>query len=261
MPGHGGDLMAALVAAWYGWLSQMVQGPALAGRELMDAVGWPPASALLLGLIGATSPCQLTTNLGALAFSASRPGRGAALGTALAYAAGKVAVYSLVGGAVVLLGVQLQAVSIPVVVVARRLLGPLMLVVGLGLIGVIRVPAGLGHQISRRLPIRAATGGRASPFLLGVAFSFAFCPTLFLLFFGLTIPLALQSTGGWSFPGLFAMGTALPLVVVSGMIALGLGAGERLVDGVARWHRRVEALAGAVLLAAGLHDTVVHWWL
>jgi hypothetical protein len=253
--------MAALVGAWYGWLSQMVQGPALALRELMDAVGWPPASALLLGLIGATSPCQLTTSLGALAFSASRPGRGAALGAALAYTAGKVAVYSLAGGAVVLLGVQLQAVSIPVVVVARTLLGPLLLVVGLGLMGVIRVPASLGQEISRWLAIRAARGRQASPFLLGVAFSFAFCPTLFLLFFGLTIPLALQSTGGWSFPGLFAVGAALPLVVASGMIALGRGAGERLVGGEARWHRRVKVLAGAVVLAAGLHDTVVYWWL
>jgi cytochrome c biogenesis protein CcdA len=154
--------MAALVGAWYGWLSQLVQGPALAVRELVDAVGWPPASALLL---------------------------------------------------------------------------------------------------SQRLSIRVAPGSRTSAFLLGVAFSFAFCPTLFLLFFGLTVPLALPSAAGWNFPGLFAVGTALPLLAAGGMMALGLGGGERLVASVARWHRRIKVVAGVVFLAAGLHDTVLYWWL
>jgi cytochrome c biogenesis protein CcdA len=256
-------VVSSLVVAWYAWLSQLVQGPVLVIRELTDAIGWPVASALLFGLIGATSPCQLTTSLGALAFSASRPGRAAALRATLTFVGAKVAIYSMVGGAVVVLGLELQAASIPVVVVARRLLGPLMLLVGLALMGVIRlpVPGALGRKLSARLSSRAASGGRGSAFLLGVAFSFAFCPTLFLLFFGLTLPLALRSAAGWSFPGLFAVGTTLPLVVASGAIALGLGAGDRLAGKVGRWHRPIKVVAGAVFLVAGFHDTVVYWWL
>jgi hypothetical protein len=49
-------------------------------------------------------------------------------------------------------------------------------------------------------------GGAGRAYLLGLAFSLAFCPTLFWLFFGLTVPLALRSAGGWSFPGLLAAG-------------------------------------------------------
>jgi hypothetical protein len=45
-------------------------------------------------------------------------------------------------------------------------------------------------------------GGAGRAYLLGLAF----CPTLFWLFFGLTVPLALRSAGGWSFPGLLAAG-------------------------------------------------------
>ena len=57
----------------------------------------PAVSAVLFGLIGAASPCQLTTNLSALALGASHPGRAGALKAALAYASGKVVVYSLIG--------------------------------------------------------------------------------------------------------------------------------------------------------------------
>src|SRR3970282_323741 len=170
--------MAEVVIAWYAWLSGITQGPILVIQDWIEGSSVPLVSALLFGLIGATSPCQLTTNLGALAFSASRAGTAPVLGASLAYIAGKVLVYSVVGGLVVVLGLQLQGVSIPVVVVARKLLGPLMLLVGLA--------------CCRRRAGKASGGGRGA-FLLGVAVSFAFCPTLFWLFFGLTVPLALRS--------------------------------------------------------------------
>ncbi|MGH7318866.1 MAG: hypothetical protein ACRELA_04455 [Candidatus Rokuibacteriota bacterium] len=75
---------------------------------------------------------------------------------------GKVVVYSVVGGLVVLLGVRLQAASIPVVVVARQTLGPLMVLAGLGMLGVIRLrgPAGRSwsDRVRRRLPARGGAG-------------------------------------------------------------------------------------------------------
>ena len=39
-------------------------------------------------------------------------------------------------------------------------------------------------------------GGTLNAFLLGVAFSFAFCPTLALLFFGYVIPTTIKSATG-----------------------------------------------------------------
>ncbi len=89
--------MGYLVIAWYGWLSQLAQGPIPTIESWNDALDVPALSALLFGLIGATSPCQLTTNLGALAFSASRPGQLGPVWASLSYALGKVAVYFVVG--------------------------------------------------------------------------------------------------------------------------------------------------------------------
>ena len=164
--------------------------------------------------------------------------------SALAYAAGKISVYSVIGALVILAGLKLEAASIPVIVVARKLLGPLMVLVGLGMVGAIRLRGAFGQRLSLRLRDALPTRGTAGAFLLGVVFSFAFCPTLFWLFFGLTVPLGLRSVGGWTFPGLFAVGSTLPLLVASSVVAVWFGAVERLAGGMSRMYRAAGVVAG-----------------
>ena len=72
--------MSRFIVAWYGWLSGLTQGLVLGLQDLADSIAVPAAAAVIFGLIGATSPCQLTTNLGALAYAAGRAGRGRAFG-------------------------------------------------------------------------------------------------------------------------------------------------------------------------------------
>ena len=249
----------ALVLRWYAWLSALAQGPVLALQAWADRLELPVATALVLGLIGAMAPCQLTTNLGALAYASAHPGGRRPLAFALAYVAGKVSVYTLVGAAVIVLGLQLQTVSIPVVVAARKALGPLMIAVGLGLLGLWRLRAGVGQRLAWRLRERLRTRGIAGAYLLGVVFSFAFCPTLFWLFFGLTIPLGLRSAGGWAFPGLFALGASLPLLALASLVAVGVAAADTIAGRLRSLDRPLRLSAGGLLLVAGLHDTLVYW--
>jgi cytochrome c-type biogenesis protein len=250
-----------LIIAWYGWLSSLTQGAVFGLQGMADGLALPVASAVIFGLIGATSPCQLTTNLGALAFVAGRGGDTRPFGLALAYVAGKVSVYFVIGAAVILAGLQLEAASIPVILVARKALGPLMLVVGLTLAGTWRPRVTLGQTLALRLRHRLPAGGAVGAYLLGVVFAFAFCPTLFWLFFGLTVPLALRSAGGWAFPGLFALGSSVPLLVVAALLGAGVGAAHRIVGGVRRWERPIRLIAAVILILAGLHDTAVYWLL
>jgi cytochrome c biogenesis protein CcdA len=251
--------VSGIFLAWYAWLSGLTQGLVVGLQALGDSVAVPAAAAVIFGLIGATSPCQLSTSLGALAYVAARPGRGRAIGLALAYVGGKVTVYGLVGAAVVLAGLQLQTVSIPVVVAARKALGPLMIVVGLALVGLWSPRIALGQRLAERLRSGVTASGAGGAYLLGLAFSLAFCPTLFWLFFGLTVPLALRSAGGWSFPGLFAIGASLPLLAVAALVTVGAGAVGRMLGSTRRLERPLRLAAGFVLLAVGLHDTLLYW--
>lgn len=254
--------MPELANNWYATLSTLNAAAAGPLRDLSDGLGLPLVSALLFGLIGATSPCQVTTNLSALAFISPRlhTTRAPVL-AALAYLLGKTLVYTVLGVAVVLAGRELATNAIPLIVVIRKVLGPFMILLGLFFIGVVCLNVSIGHDLSAWLEERAAGGGLRGSFLLGVAFAFAFCPTLFWLFFGLTIPLALRSPLGVLYPPTFALGTTLPLLGLIGLLVIGVGQTKGYLQALRRANRVLERVAGVVLILAGLNDTFVYWFL
>lgn len=251
--------MTQLIVAWYSMISGLTQGPVLMLQGWLDRVDVPVLTVLLLGVLGSLSPCQLTTNLSALAYAAGSARRRPPLVLALAYVVGKVTVFVLAGALIVLVGLQAESAAIPVALVARKLLGPLTIVVGAAMLGV-RVPAvALGQRFASRLATRWRGSGLAGAYMLGVVFAFALCPTLVLLFFGMTLPLALRTAGGWTFPALFAVGTSVPLLVLSVIVGAGLAATERVAGSFVRGGRILRRVAGVVLVLAGVHDTVVYW--
>jgi len=256
--------MSDLILQYYNWLSGLFNSAAPALRDLAYAINLPLVSALLFGLMGALAPCQLSTNVAALAFlsrDVSDPRR--IWGQTTAFIAGKVIVYLFVGGAVVILSLQLNQINdavVPVVVIARRALGPLLIVVGLFMLGLFKLPLSLGGRFSAWLEGKVGQRqGMIPAYLLGVAFSFTFCPTLFWLFFGLTIPLAIASPGGVLFPGVFALGTALPMLGLTAVIASGsinVGQFVKRFKAANVWIQRV---VGVVFVVIGLHEIILYW--
>lgn len=256
--------MSDLILQYYSWLSGLFNSAAPALRDLAAAINLPLMSALLFGLMGALAPCQISTNVAALAFLSrdmSNPRR--IWGQTAAFIAGKVTVYLLVGGAVVILSLQLNQINdavVPVVVIARRALGPLLIVVGLFMMGLFRLPLALGWRFSTWLEGKVGQRqGMIPAYLLGVAFSFTFCPTLFWLFFGLTIPLAIASPGGVLFPGVFALGTALPVLGLAAVISSGsvnVGQFVKRFKAANIWIQRV---VGVIFVVIGFHEIILYW--
>lgn len=244
---------------WYIFLSQLSATVGQPLYHLANRIDFPLVSAVLFGLIGATSPCQLTTNLSAIAYVSRRPGEGRAWMEAVTYTLGKVLVYTAAGGAVIALGLEIQSSTVPVVVVARKLLGPLLIVIGLMFLGLLNLRMSAGERLTEAIQRRISVRGAWGAFLMGVVFSFAFCPTLFLLFFGLTIPLGLRSEAGLLVPGLFAVGTALPLLAYAGLLAAGSGLAGGYALRLSRGYPVVRRIAGVIFILAGINDTLTYW--
>lgn len=252
--------MREIALTWYQVLNSLFVGLGAPLRDIAQAPGASLVTALLLGMLGATSPCQLSTNASAIAYlglSANHPGTRIGW-TSAAYIGGKVLMYSVVGLLAVLMKEGLQSAAVPVVVVTRKALGPLMLSIGLAMLGVWRPRLSLGHALSLRLRDRAG-GGAAGAFLLGVAFSLAFCPTLGLLFFGYVMPMAVASSAGPLYPAAFALGTSSPFILMSAM--LGFGAVTRMTARLTSWEPWIRRAAGAIFLLAGVNDTLLYWFL
>lgn len=251
-----------MILEWYATLSQVYAALAEPFMGLVRSAALPQIAALVLGLLGTFAPCQLTTNAAAIAWvarEAAEPRR--AVLAAGAFILGKALVYTLFGVAVVLIGQGLQAASVPVFVTARKALGPLMLLVGLFLLGLLpwrpAFGAGLAARLKRRLPQGSVSGG----FGLGAAFAFAFCPTLAVLFFTFLLPLTLATSGGFVLPGFFALGTMLPLALFTALLFAGAPLAQRYVGGSAALDKWIRRVAGVVFLLAGVNDTLLYWTL
>jgi cytochrome c biogenesis protein CcdA len=255
------EAIQSLMREWYLLLSQASVTFGTPIKEMAEGIDRPLLSVFLFGLVGALSPCQLTTNLSAMAYVSRKVGEGKALQRALAYTFGKALVYMVIGGVVIFLGLKVDQVLIPVVVAARKAIGPLMIFVGLGLLDLIRLRASVGQRFSSWLHSRLPLDGRAGAFSLGMVLSTTFCPTLFWLFFGLMIPLALTSAVGWTFPGLFALGTAFPVLAFSALLTSGTDFSERFMERLKRSQRGINQASGAIFILAGANDTLIYWFL
>jgi cytochrome c biogenesis protein CcdA len=254
--------MAELMNEWYLFVSQLSAALSQPLQALAERVEAPVLSSLLFGILGSTAPCQLTTKLSALAYVSKGVGPPTApIRAAGAYTLGKVAAYTGFGILAWGVGSGLNTAAIPVIQVVRKALGPLMIVIGLALLGLLARQPQFGPCLSAKLAARIPGRGVAGSFLLGFVFSLAFCPTLFWLFFGLTLPLALVSPVGWAFPGVFAAGTAIPLLVGVGFLAAGSAIAETSLQRMSRINRLVTPIAGAIFLVAGINDTLTYWWI
>ena len=161
----------------------------------------------------------------------------------------------------IILGLRLEQAAIPVAVVARKAIGPLMILIGLSLVGIVRLRGAAGSRVASWLRSRLAGTGMPGAFSLGVVFSFTFCPTLFWLFFGLMIPLALISNGGWTFPGVFAVGTALPLISFAALASSGSQMSEKLKERLKGSLSLVSRISGAIFILVGINDTLTYWFI
>src|SRR3990172_12098061 len=150
------------LSQYYFFLTQLLAPIRAPLSDLSYDIQIPFIAAFILGILGGFSPCQLSTNVAAFAFISRDVGETKRVTrSALAYLLGKIVVYSLVGGAVILLGLQLAQVSIPVVVFTRKALGPVLIVLGLLMLGVIKVSIPFFARLAERL--RRGLGGRRDP--------------------------------------------------------------------------------------------------
>lgn len=258
--------MDQFVLSYYAWLSgfSAYLSSLLGGLE--ESLNMPVLSALIFGMIGAAAPCQVSSSVVTLAYLSREAGSPQRVwGKVFAFLLGKLTVYTLVGGLIVLLGLQLDQIretAIPVVMVARRLIGPLLILVGLFMLGLLKFHLAVGDRISDWLQARArGQQGLIPAYLFGIAFSFTFCPTLFWLFFGLTIPLAIASAGGVIIPGVFAIGTTIPILVLAGLLASGAGHLHKFVRRFKPLEVWIQRVAAGIFILIGIQETLLYWFL
>jgi len=216
----------------------------------------PIIISILLGLIGAFAPCQLTGNISAITLYGNRTIQlGSNWREIVSFIMGKVIVYSAIGLLAWAFGQTFENKIINFFPVFRKLIGPLLILTGLVLMGTIKLR--ILNRISKNVPTILKEGYIGS-FFLGASFAIAFCPTMFVLYFVWLMPTVMSTSYGLVLPAIFGLATSIPLVIILFFMwyfdIKGLVMKKSIKVG-----RFIQKIAGVTLFIIGIFDTITYW--
>jgi cytochrome c biogenesis protein CcdA len=216
----------------------------------------PILSALILGVLGAAAPCQFTGNISAITLYGNRSFQNnIPVSEVIFYLLGKMVVFSGLGLIVWVLGSEFQRELTGYLPWVRKLLGPLLVFIGIYLLGVIKFTWTFNLIKKREKPVGNRKWGA---FLLGSSFSLGFCPTMFLLFFMLLMPMAVSTSYGFVLPSIFAIGTAIPFILAIFLIWY-FGLNGALMKKSRKISKVIQQAAGVLMIILGVLDTMTYW--
>jgi cytochrome c biogenesis protein CcdA len=210
-----------------------------------------------LGLLTAISPCPLASNVAAIGFLGRKVASPrAVLLAGLLYTLGRSLAYLGVAMVAVWGLTSLPALSQFLQGGFNTILGPILIVVGMLLTGLIALPWSLsltGDSLSERVG-----AGWWWPLLLGALFALSFCPISAALFFGSLVPLAARAGSPVGAPLAYGIATALPVAVVALLLACSAGSLGRAFGAIQRFAWWAQRITGAIFILAGIYLTLVY---
>jgi Cytochrome C biogenesis protein transmembrane region. len=221
-------------------------------QNMLDHSQYAFITAIILGLMTAISPCPLATNITAIGFiSRDIKNRKRVFRNGLVYTLGRVISYT--GLALILyFGADQMNISMIFQGWGEKIIGPLLLFIGLFMLDVIRIPFPGLSKLTARIGEKN-TGSYWSSLILGMVFALAFCPYSGVLYFVMLIPLTISTTGGLYLPMLYAIATALPVIVFAWLIAYtveSVGSLYKQIKTFELWFRRAIAF---LFIGAGIY--------
>ncbi len=213
----------------------------------MDSFFVAAGTALWLGILTSISPCPLATNIAAVSYVGKRVGSPPmVLLSGLLYTLGRTISYFAVAFIAVKSLVSVPSVSMFLQSRMNQFLGPILFIVGILLLDLIPWPwVGGGKGFSSKLQAKIDKLGVLGAGLLGLLFALTFCPLSAALFFGSLVPLALKYESSILLPSLYGIGTALPVVIFSVVIAFAANRVSRAFNALTKiepWMRRITAV-------------------
>lgn len=225
-------------------------------QNLLEQTELPILTAFLLGLMTAISPCPMATNITAIGFIGKDMKSGKRVFVnGLLYTLGRSISYTAIGLLFFFSASRFEFAGF-IQEWGEKVIGPILIVIGLFMLGVIKlnIPGldGLNKNMEER-----AQKGFWGVLLLGIVFALAFCPYSGVLYFGMLIPMTVSSVSGLYLPIVFALGTGIPVIVFAWLIAFSvssIGNTYNKIRSFEKWFRRTVAI---LFIGVGLYYTIL----
>jgi cytochrome c-type biogenesis protein len=207
-------------------------------------------TACWLGILTSISPCPLATNIAAVTFIGRKVDRPRyVVATGLLYTLGRTLTYVILGVLIVAGLLAMPGLSFFLQNHMNKILGPVLLLAGLFLLAPSWIKVG-GPGFGQGLQARIEKSGLWGALVLGFLFALSFCPVSAALFFGSLIPLAVNHNSSILMPSIYGVGTALPVIGFSFLLAMGtrfVGVAFNKLSIIERWARRITAIVFVIV--------------
>ena len=221
-------------------------------NSILENSTMPWVTAFVLGLMTAISPCPLATNITAVGFiSKDIENRKRVFINGLLYTLGRAISYTAIA-LIIYLGADQFKFSGFFQRYGEKILGPLLIIIGLFMLGVIKIKfpgiSGLTSKMETK-----TKWGYFDTIILGMVFALAFCPYSGVLYFGILIPMTIGSVSGLYLPIVFALATGIPVIIFAWVLAFavsGIGNVYNKVKIFELWFRRIISV---LFIAVGIY--------
>lgn len=228
-------------------------------QTILDNTNYSAISALILGLMTAISPCPMATNITAIGFlSKDISNKRHVFISGLMYTLGRVTAYTTLAF-LLFLGADKLSFSSFFQQYGEKILGPLLLIIGLVMLGILKLNFPGFTGITKRFENKKKHS-YLDVFLIGILFALAFCPYSGVLYFGMLIPMTIKSASGLFLPSIFAFATALPVILFAWIIAYAVsevGTVYNKLKSFELWFRRV---VGILFTGVGCYYIFIIWF-
>jgi cytochrome c biogenesis protein CcdA len=210
-------------------------------------------SAFWLGILTSISPCPLATNIAAVSFISRNLGSSKkVLASGLLYAVGRMLTYVAIAVLAVASLLSLPEVSFFLETNMHKIIGPLLIVVGIILLDVIPISFS-ASLVSNSVQEKAGKWGMWGSGLLGIIFALTFCPLSAALFFGSLIPLAIDGKSAVMMPSIYGFGTALPVVAFALVMVFSVKSIGKFFAKLTQIEKWVRKLTAVIFIGAGIY--------
>jgi len=224
-------------------------------NTILENSSYGALTAFILGLMTAISPCPLATNISAIGFiSRDLNNRNRVFISGLVYTLGRAISYTVIG-VILFFGASKFDVTRLFQGWGEKLLGPVLILIGLFMLDFIRIKIP-GLNLAERMENRKGRGFW-STLLLGIVFALAFCPYSGVLYFGMLIPITIASPTGLFLPVIFAVATGLPVIIFAWLLAYAVGNVGKTYHRLKSfeiWFRRVVAV---LFIGVGIYYIII----
>lgn len=220
--------------------------------DLLDNSTVPWITAILLGLLTAVSPCPLATNITAIGYiSKDVEDKRRVFYNGIFYTVGRVITYTGLA-LIIMLGADQFKFSGFLQRYGEKIIGPLLFIIGLFMLDILRINIPGWHKLSDSMQ-KKKRWGYLDAALLGLVLALAFCPYSGVLYFGMLIPLSLSSSSGFLLPPVFAVATAVPVIILAWLIAYTISRVSGFYNRMKTFELWVRRIAAVLFIIIGLY--------